>query len=309
RLYRQPAVSRPREPDDQRDRVSDEDFSMTYTTHDETLYAPPAEVPEVELYHPKTFIGKYIWSQDAKVIAVQYGITAIAIGLVALVLSGLMRLQLGFPHAFSFINPHNYLQDVTMRGMILVIYLLTALFLGGFGNYLIPLMVGARDMVFPYVNMVSYWVYLLAVLVLVASFFTPGGPTGSGWTLYPPQAILSGTPGRDWGIILMLVSLILFIIGFTMGGLNYVVTTLQARTRGMTLMRMPLTVWGIFPATVLALLAFPALFAACVMLLLDRLLGTSFFMPALVEMGEHLSYRGGSPILFQHLFWFFGHPE
>src|SRR5437667_4867753 len=282
---------------------------MSSVAHDASLFVPPAEVEEVELYHPKTFVGKYIWSQDAKVIAIQYSITAVGIGLVALVLSWLMRLQLGFPDRFSFIDPSNYLQFVTMHGMILVIYLLTALFLGGFGNYLIPLMVGARDMVFPYVNMVSYWVYLLAVLVLVASFFMPGGPTGSGWTLYPPQAILSGTPGRDWGIILMLVSLILFIIGFTMGGLNYVVTALQARTRGMTLMRMPLTVWGIITATVLALLAFPALFVGCVMLLFDRILGTSFFMPAVVEMGQHLKYRGGSPLLFQHLFWFFGHPE
>src|SRR6266498_819981 len=282
---------------------------MSSVAHDASLFVPPAEVEEVELYHPKTFVGKYIWSQDAKVIAVQYAITAMGIGLVALVLSWLMRLQLGFPNSFSFIDPSNYLQFVTMHGMIMVIYLLTALFLGGFGNYLIPLMVGARDMVFPYVNMVSYWVYLLAVLLLVASFFMPGGPTGSGWTLYPPQAILSGTPGRDWGIILMAASLILFIIGFTMGGLNYVVTVLQARTRGMTLMRMPLTVWGIFTATVLALLAFPALFVGCVMLLFDRILGTSFFMPALVEMGEHLKYRGGSPLLFQHLFWFFGHPE
>jgi cytochrome c oxidase subunit 1 len=247
--------------------------------------------------------------QDAKVIALQYSATALSIGLLALVLSWLMRLQLGFPGVFSFIDAEHYYQFITMHGMIMVIYLITAIFLGGFGNYLIPLMLGARDMVFPYVNMLSYWVYLLAVVVLVTSYFVPGGPTGAGWTLYPPQAILSGTAGRDWGIILMLVSLILFIIGFTMGGLNYVVTTLQARTRGMTLMRMPLTVWGIFTATVLALLAFPALFAACVMMLLDRVLGTSFFMPALVEMGEHLSYRGGSPILFQHLFWFFGHPE
>ena len=150
-----------------------------------------------------------------------------AIGLVALVLSWLMRLQLGFPGTFDFIDPPAYYQFITMHGMIMVIYLLTALFLGGFGNYLIPLMLGARDMVFPYVNMLSYWVYLLAVLVLVASFFAPGGPTGAGWTLYPPQAILSGTPGQEWGIILMLVSLILFIIGFTMGGLNYVVTVLQ----------------------------------------------------------------------------------
>src|SRR3982075_1437316 len=282
---------------------------MTSATHDETDYAPPAEVGEVELYHPKTFLGKYIWSQDAKVIAVQYAITAISVGLVALVLSWFMRLQLGFPNSFHFINPSNYLQFVTQHGMIMVVYLLTALFLGGFGNYLIPLMVGARDMVFPYVNMVSYWIYLLAVVVLASTFFVPGGPTGAGWTLFPPQAILSGTPGQDWGIILMLASLILFIIGFTMGGLNYVVTVLQARTRGMTLMRLPLTVWGIFMATVLALLAFPALFVGSVMMLFDRVLGTSFFMPTLVEMGQQMKYGGGSPILFQHLFWFFGHPE
>src|SRR5580704_7300444 len=270
---------------------------------------PTAEVKDVELYHPKSWVTKYVFSQDAKVIAIQYSITALSIGLVALVLSWLMRLQLAFPSSMSAIGPGDYLQFITIHGMIMVIYLLTALFLGGFGNYLIPLMVGARDMVFPYVNMVSYWVYLLAVLVLVASFFMPGGPTGSGWTLYPPQAILSGTPGREWGIILMLASLILFIIGFTMGGLNYVVTVLQARTRGMTLMRMPLTVWGIFTATVIALLAFPALFVGCVMLLFDRILGTSFFIPAVVELGQHLKYRGGSPLLFQHLFWFFGHPE
>jgi len=170
-------------------------------------------------------------------------------------------------------------------------------------------MVGARDMVFPYANMISYWIYLLAVLLLLASFFVPGGPTGAGWTLYPPQTILPGTPGAEWGILLMLVSLGFFVIGFTMGGLNYVVTVLQARTRGMTLMRMPLTVWGIFTATVLALFAFPALFVAAVMMTLDSVLGTSFFMPAIVSMGQTLDYSGGSPVLFQHLFWFFGHPE
>ena len=270
----------------------------------------PAEVPEVDLYHAKSWITKYVFSQDAKVIAIQYALTASAIGLAGLALSWLMRLQLGFPDTFSFISPETYLQLVTMHGMIMVIYLLTALFLGGFGNYLIPLMVGARDMVFPYVNMISYWVYLLAVIVLVSSWFVPGGPTGAGWTLYPPQAILPGTPGDEWGIVLMAISLILFVVGFTMGGLNYVVTVLQARTRGMTLMRMPLTVWGIFIATVLALLAFPALFVGTVMLALDKLLQTSFFMPAIVHFGERLdTYSGGSPILFQHLFWFFGHPE
>jgi len=267
-----------------------------------------ADQPD-ELHDPQTFITKYVYSQDNKVIAIQYAITAIFVGLVALALSALMRLQLGFPDAFDFIDPSSYLQFVTMHGMIMVIYLLTALLLGGFGNYLIPLMVGARDMVFPFMNMLSFWFYLLSVIVLLASFFVPGGPTGAGWTLYPPQAILPGTPGYDWGIILMLVSLVIFIIAFTMGGLNYVTTVLQARTHGMTLMRMPLTVWGIFTATVLGLLAFPALLVSAIMMMLDKTLGTSFFMPALVSLGESLDYSGGSPVLFQHLFWFFGHPE
>jgi cytochrome c oxidase subunit 1 len=261
------------------------------------------------LHDPDTFITKYVWSQDHKVIAIQYSSVAIGVGLVALVLSGMMRLQLGFPDTFAFITPSAYYQFVTMHGMIMVIYLLTALFLGGFGNYLIPLMCGARDMVFPYMNMLSFWVYLLAVIVLLASFFVPGGPTGAGWTLYPPQAILPGTPGSEWGIIMMLVSLGIFIVAFTMGGLNYVTTVLQARTRGMTLMRMPLSVWGIFTATILGLLAFPALLVAAVMMTFDRGLGTSFFMPAILSMGENLNYGGGSPVLFQHLFWFFGHPE
>jgi cytochrome c oxidase subunit 1 len=269
------------------------------------------EMEEVDhdMHEPSSFFTKYVWSQDHKVIAIQYSVIAILVGIVALVLSGLMRLQLGFPGSFDFIDPSAYYQFVTMHGMIMVIYLLTAIFLGGFGNYLIPLMVGARDMVFPFVNMLSVWFYLLAVIVLMASFFVPGGPTGAGWTLYPPQAILPGTPGSGWGIILMLVSLAIFIVAATMGGLNYVTTILQARTRGMTLMRMPLTVWGIFMATILALLAFPALFVSAVMMLFDKTLGTSFFMPAILSMGQQLDHEGGSPILFQHLFWFFGHPE
>jgi len=264
----------------------------------------------IHLHDPQSYWTKYVFSQDHKVIAIQYTITAISVGLVALVLSGLMRLQLGFPGILDFIDPGSYYQYVTMHGVIMIVYLLTALLLGGFGNYLIPLMVGARDMVFPFVNMLSYWVYLISVLVLMASFFVPGGPTGAGWTLYPPQAILPGTPGAEGGgIVLMLVSLVIFIIAFTMGGLNYVTTVLQARTWGMTMMRMPLTVWGIFTATIMALLAFPALFVGCVMLLLDRVVGSSFFMPAVSSMGQQLDHDGGSPVLFQHLFWFFGHPE
>ena len=277
--------------------------------YDAVSDAPPAEIGEMELPHAHTWVGKYVWSQDAKVIAIQYGITATAIGLVALVLSILIRLQLGFPGAFSLIDPSSYLQHVSMHGMIMVVYLLTALFLGGFGNYLIPLMCGARDMAFPFLNMLSYWIYLLAVLILVASFFVDGGASGAGWTLYPPQAITEGTPGSGLGIVLMLVSLIVFIIGFTMGGLNYIVTVLQLRCRGMTLMRLPLTVWGIFMATVLALLAFPALLVASIMMIFDHLLGTSFFMPTMLTISEQRGHEGGSPLLFQHLFWFFGHPE
>jgi len=264
---------------------------------------------EIEHHDPTTFVTKYIWSQDHKVIAIQYGTIAIFVGLIALALSAMMRLQLGFPDTFSFIAPTEYYQFVTMHGMIMVIYLLTALFLGGFGNYLIPLMIGSRDMVFPFLNMLSVWVYLLSVIILLASFFVSGGPTGAGWTLYPPQAILPGTPGTDMGIVLMLVSLAVFIVAFTMGGLNYVTTVLQARARGMTLMRMPLSVWGIFVATILGLLAFPALFVSAVMMSLDKLIGTSFFMPAVMSMGQTLDHQGGSPVLFQHLFWFFGHPE
>ena len=266
------------------------------------------DVEHQELHEPVGFYAKYVWSQDHKVIAIQYSLTAITVGLVALVLSAMMRMQIGFPGSIDM-DATAYYQAMTMHGMIMVIYLLTALFLGGFGNYLIPLMVGARDMVFPFVNMLSFWFYLLSVLVLMASFFVPGGPTGAGWTLYPPQAITAGTPGAEWGIILMLVSLIIFIIAATMGGLNYVTTILQARTHGMTMFRLPLTVWGIFVATILALLAFPALFVSGIMMLLDKTIGTSFFIPYMLQFGTQLDYTGGSPILFQHLFWFFGHPE
>jgi cytochrome c oxidase subunit I len=271
-------------------------------------YVPLADQGQ-ELSHPHSFITKWVFSQDHKVIAIQYGGTAIAVGVVALVLSLMMRLQLGFPDTFTLIDPSAYYQSVTMHGMIMVIYLLTALFLGGFGNYLIPLMCGARDMVFPFLNMLSYWVYLLSVIILMISFFVPGGPTGAGWTLYPPQTSMLGTPGNTWGILLMLLSLAVFIVAFTMGGLNYVTTVLQSRCRGLTMMRLPLSVWAIFVATVLGLFAFPALFVAAIMMTFDTLLGTSFFMPAIIEAGLPLDYDGGSPILFQHLFWFFGHPE
>ncbi len=261
-------------------------------------------------HEPQSFWTKYIFSQDHKVIAIQYTITALLIGLFGLVLSWLLRLQLGFPGSFQFLNPGSYYQMLTQHGMIMIVYLLTAILLGGFGNYLIPLMIGARDMAFPFLNMLSYWVYLLSVIVLIAAFLVPGGPTGAGWTLYPPlSALPNAAPGSGWGIKLMLVSLVIFIAAATMGGLNYVTTVLQCRTKGMTLMRMPLSVWGIFIASVMALFAFPALFVGGVMLLFDNLLGTSFFIPTVTLFGQQLPREGGNPLLFQHLFWYFGHPE
>jgi cytochrome c oxidase subunit 1 len=261
-------------------------------------------------HEPQSFWTKYIFSQDHKVIAIQYTITALLVGLFGLVLSWLMRLQLGFPGSFQFLNPGSYYQMLTQHGMIMIVYLLTAILLGGFGNYLIPLMIGARDMAFPFLNMLSYWVYLLSVIVLMAAFFVPGGPTGAGWTLYPPlSALPNAAPGSGWGIKLMLISLVIFIAAATMGGLNYVTTVLQCRTKGMTLMRMPLSVWGIFIGSIMALFAFPALFAGGVMLLFDNLLGTSFFIPAVTLFGQQLPREGGNPLLFQHLFWYFGHPE
>ena len=273
-------------------------------------YVPLADQDhEQELHHPHSWVEKYVFSQDHKVIAIQYGGTAVLVGLVALIISLLMRMQLGYPESFDLIDPATYYQSVTMHGMIMVVYMLTALLLGGFGNYMVPLMIGARDMVFPFLNMLSFWFYFVSVLILMASFFVTGGPTGAGWTLYPPQVSMAGTPGHDMGIVLMIASLAVFIVAFTMGGLNYVTTILQNRTRGMTLMRLPLTVWGIFVATVVGLFAFPALLVSAIMMLLDTVLGTSFFMPAIIEAGTPMDYEGGSPILFQHLFWFFGHPE
>ncbi len=261
-------------------------------------------------HEPQSFWTKYIFSQDHKVIAIQYTITALLVGFFGLVLSWLMRLQLGFPGSFQFLNPGSYYQILTQHGMIMIVYLLTAILLGGFGNYLIPLMIGARDMAFPFLNMLSYWVYLLSVIVLIVAFLVPGGPTGAGWTLYPPlSALPNAAPGSGWGIKLMLVSLVIFIAAATMGGLNYVTTVLQCRTKGMTLMRMPLSVWGIFIGSVMALFAFPALFVGGVMLLFDNLLGTSFFIPTVTLFGQQLPREGGNPLLFQHLFWYFGHPE
>lgn len=263
-----------------------------------------------EHHEPQSFWSKYVFSLDHKVIAIQYTVTALLVGAIGLVMSWLLRLQLGFPGTFDFIVPTNYYQFMTYHGLIMVVYLQTAILLGGFGNYLIPLMIGARDMAYPVLNMLSYWTYLASVIVLLAGYFVPGGPSGASWVLYPPQSITAGTPGgADLGIVVLLISIALFVISATMGGLNYITTILQMRTRGMTLMRMPLTLWGIFVSAIVALLSFPPLFVAGIMLLFDRLLGSSFFIPAVNILGQVLPHEGGSPVLYQHLFWFFGHPE
>ncbi|MER3501710.1 MAG: cytochrome c oxidase subunit I [Candidatus Fervidibacterota bacterium] len=283
------------------------------------------EHTQVTLHHePKSFWTRYIFSQDAKIIGIQYLITALLMGFVGMALSWLMRLQLGFPgKTFPWLGklmpggfPEGtmsqdfYLALITLHGTIMIFFFITAALTGGFSNFLIPLQIGARDMAFPFVNMLSYWVYLLSCLVLIASFLVPGGPAGAGWTMYPPlSAVKEALPGSVWGATLWLLAMALFIVSTTMGSLNYITTVLNLRTQGMTMGRLPLTVWALFVTAILGLLSFPVLFAAAVMLLLDRHLGTSFFLPTLVVGDKLLPHEGGNPLLWQHLFWFLAHPE
>lgn len=280
----------------------------------------------VEAHHhePQSFWTKYVFSQDHKVIAMQYMITALVMGFIGMAMSWIFRIQLAWPEHnlpfLRFLMPDNmesgtlqtpgYYMLVTMHGTIMVFFLLTAILTGGFGNYLIPLQVGARDMAFPFLNMLSYWFYFLSCVVITVSLFVSTGAASAGWTSYPPlSALAKATPGSGLGQDLWLIAIALFIVASTMGSLNYVTTALNMRAKGMTLMRMPLTVWGIIVAAMLGLFAFPALFAGAVLLLLDRHLGTSFFLPHLVVGGEHIVRNDGSPLLWQHLFWFLGHPE
>jgi cytochrome c oxidase subunit 1 len=285
----------------------------------------PASRPDDHGHQAPGFIRKYVFSTDHKVIGIQYILTGLAMALVGSMLAVLIRLQLGWPteqwtrlgRMFpggmpgGIMTPEFYLAVVTMHGTIMVFFFISYVLVSGFGNYLIPLQVGARDMAYPLVNMLSYWVALLSALVMLGSFFVAGGAAAAGWTAYPPlSAVPAAVPGSAWGQTVWLLSMALFIASFTMSGLNFVATIFSMRAPGMAMMRMPLTVWAFFVSAIMGLLAFPPLTAAAVMLLFDRHLGTSFFLPSgLVVAGQLLPHGGGSPLLWQHLFWFLGHPE
>ena len=270
-------------------------------------------------HHEMSFWRRYIFSTDHKVIGVQYFITAWIMAALGAIFSALMRVQLGFPgQSFGFLetllpNAFNngqmtqsfYYAMTTMHGTIMIFFFLTLMLTGAFGNYLIPLQVGARDMAFPWLNMISYWLIPPSILLLLASFAVEGGAAISGWTAYPP---LSGQGGL--GQTLWILSLALLLVALTMGTINYLTTILNMRTKGLSMGRLPLTMWGLLITNLLALLAIPSLIAAALLLFFDRELGTRFFLPvAPIPGGDVIDPAGSGPLLYQHLFWFFGHPE
>jgi cytochrome c oxidase subunit I len=275
---------------------------------------------------PTSFIRKHVFSLDHKVIGKQYYDLAFVAVLVGIVLSWLMRIHLGWTnvpipglHLLSangapgnVMTPEFYLQLMTMHATIMVFFVLTTAPFAAFGNYFLPIQVGAEDMPFPRFNMMSFWITFAGFLVLVSSFFVGDGPTLGGWTQYAPLSAIgtAGGPGEGTGVVLWAVSITLFCIGQLLGSLNFITTTLDMRTRGMSLMRMPLSVWAWFITSVMGLTAFAVLMPACILLILDHVAGTSFFVPSnLVVNDQLLPHSGGSTLLWQHLFWFFGHPE
>ncbi len=263
---------------------------------------------------PQGFIRKYIFSLDHKVIGIQYFFLALSAVWVGMFLSLLMRIHLIWPNAnlpiVGHLQPETYLSLLTMHGTIMVFFVLTTAPQGGFGNYFLPIQIGAPDMAFPVLNMLSFWTTFVAFVIMLAAFFVTGGAPLHGWTGYPPlSALQSSGPGEGLGADLWITSIAIFCAASLMGALNFITTTLDLRAKGMTLMRMPLTVWSWFITAILGLLAFGVLLSAGILLLMDRNLGTSFFLPVVVVNGQLLGHKGGSPLLWQHLFWFFGHPE
>jgi len=263
---------------------------------------------------PTSFIRKYIFSLDHKVIGLQYYFLALTAVFVGMFLSLLMRIHMVWPTAvlplIGEIKPENYVSFLTMHGTIMVFFVLTTAPQGGFGNYFLPIQIGAPDMAFPVLNMLSFWTTFIAFVVILAAFFVPGGAPLHGWTGYAPlSALPSAGPGEQLGADLWIASIAIFCVASLMGALNFITTVLDLRAKGMTMMRMPLTVWAWFITAILGLLAFGVLLSAGILLLLDRNLGTSFYVPLVVVNGQIMGHKGGSPLLWQHLFWFFGHPE
>ena len=263
---------------------------------------------------PTSFIRKYIFSLDHKVIGLQYYFLALTAVFVGMFLSLLMRIHMIWPTAslplVGEIKPETYLSLLTMHGTIMVFFVLTTAPQGGFGNYFLPIQIGAPDMAFPVLNMLSFWTTFIAFVVILAAFFVTGGAPLHGWTGYAPlSALPSAGPGEQLGADLWITSIAIFCVASLMGALNFITTVLDLRAKGMTMMRMPLTVWSWFITAILGLLAFGVLLSAGILLLLDRNLGTSFYVPLVVVNGQIMGHKGGSPLLWQHLFWFFGHPE
>ena len=276
-------------------------------------------------HHKETFVTKYIFSTDHKMISKQFLITGMFMGIIGVFMSMLFRLQIAWPEkSFSIIeaflgshqqtdgimNPDTYLALVTIHGTIMVFFVLTAGLSGTFSNLLIPLQIGARDMASGFLNMISYWLFFISSVVMVVSLFVEAGPASAGWTIYPPlSALPKAIPGSGMGMTLWLVSMAIFIASSLIGSLNYIVTVLNLRTKGMKMTRLPLTMWAFFVTAIIGVISFPVLLSAALLLIFDRSFGTSFYLSDIFISGEVLHYQGGSPVLFEHLFWFLGHPE
>ncbi len=275
-------------------------------------------------HHKETFVTKYIFSTDHKMIAKQYLITGLIMGAIGILMSILMRMQLANPGEPSVVfsallgkwapdgvmDPSIYLALVTIHGTIMVFFVLTAGLSGTFSNFLIPLQIGARDMASGFLNMVSYWLFFVSSVIMLGSLFVEMGPAAAGWTIYPPlSALPEAMPNSGMGMTLWLVSMAIFIASSLLGSLNYVVTVINMRTKGMSMTRLPLTIWAFFVTAIIGIVSFPVLLSAALMLIMDRSFGTSFFLSDIYIKGEVLANQGGSPVLFEHLFWFLGHPE
>ncbi len=276
-------------------------------------------------HHEESFVSKYIFSQDHKMIGKQFLMTAVFMGVTAMILSILFRIQLAWPGESSdflsfflgdqwapggVLSEDMYLGLVTIHGTIMVFFLLTGGLSGTFSNLLIPLQIGARDMASGFLNMLSYWFFFISSMLMFSSLFIETGPAMAGWTIYPPLAALpQAISGSGLGMTLWLFSMAIFIASSLLGSLNYIVTILNLRTKGMSMTRLPLTIWAFFITAILGVLSFPVLLSAALLLMMDRMAGTSFFLSDIIIEGEMLTNHGGSPLLYQHLFWFLGHPE